>query len=253
MYLFTWYQVHPWRARRKRRFTKITTWPSLLKFLTSSIIGSISSLRLRPPVPASKTNGLSKRMLLVHPFSLVFVYYSTFRSSFIRPSVRPSVRPSGGLWAWVEKWKNERFEAFCVCACVGRGMGCWVWIGIGCPCPPVRNDIVTPRHLFCFCTFVSFYLCLSSIQMAVSYLDVRFLSSLKPIEVLHTCLLMLCSRITYPYYLTFTDNPNPSLLAVWRKHSRLSFVCCKTWRGIIDMSEGKFEKLSASYRWFQLN
>ena len=23
----------------------------------------------------------------------------------------------------------------------------WVWMGVGCPCPPVRNDIVTPRHL----------------------------------------------------------------------------------------------------------
>ena len=21
-------------------------------------------------------------------------------------------------------------------------------MGVGCPCPPVRNDIVTPRHLF---------------------------------------------------------------------------------------------------------
>ena len=26
-------------------------------------------------------------------------------------------------------------------------MGRWVWMGVGCPCPPVRNDIVTPRHL----------------------------------------------------------------------------------------------------------
>ena len=23
-------------------------------------------------------------------------------------------------------------------------------LGVGCPCPPVRNDIVTPRHLFLF-------------------------------------------------------------------------------------------------------
>ena len=21
-------------------------------------------------------------------------------------------------------------------------------MGVGCPCPPIRNDIVTPRHLF---------------------------------------------------------------------------------------------------------
>ena len=25
--------------------------------------------------------------------------------------------------------------------------GLVVWFGVGCPCPPVRNDIVTPRHL----------------------------------------------------------------------------------------------------------
>ena len=27
-----------------------------------------------------------------------------------------------------------------------RGHG--MWMGVGCPYPPVRNDIVTPRHLF---------------------------------------------------------------------------------------------------------
>ena len=27
--------------------------------------------------------------------------------------------------------------------CGGSG----AWMGVGCPCPPVRNDIVTPRHL----------------------------------------------------------------------------------------------------------
>ena len=27
-------------------------------------------------------------------------------------------------------------------------MGRWVWMGVCCPCPPVRNDILTPRHLF---------------------------------------------------------------------------------------------------------
>ena len=26
----------------------------------------------------------------------------------------------------------------------------YVWMGVGCPYPPVRNDIVTPRHLFIF-------------------------------------------------------------------------------------------------------
>ena len=30
----------------------------------------------------------------------------------------------------------------------GGWVGHWVRMGVGCPCPPVRNDIVTPRHLF---------------------------------------------------------------------------------------------------------
>ena len=30
----------------------------------------------------------------------------------------------------------------------GGWVGHGVWIRFGCPCPPVRNDIVTPRHLF---------------------------------------------------------------------------------------------------------
>ena len=31
-----------------------------------------------------------------------------------------------------------------VCLCWKGG---WVWLGVCCPCPPVRNDILTPRHL----------------------------------------------------------------------------------------------------------
>ena len=45
----------------------------------------------------------------------------------------------------VEKWENEPFGYFlCMFECWG-----WVgeWMGFGCPCLPVRNDIVTPRHL----------------------------------------------------------------------------------------------------------
>ena len=26
--------------------------------------------------------------------------------------------------------------------------GLGVWMGVGCPCSPIRNNIVTPRHLF---------------------------------------------------------------------------------------------------------
>ena len=62
----------------------------------------------------------------------------------VRPSVGPSVR-----WSVrgdrVEKWENERFRYFLYVFVCGAEFG--VWIGYGCPCPPVRNDIVTPRHL----------------------------------------------------------------------------------------------------------
>ena len=46
----------------------------------------------------------------------------------------------------VKKWKNECFGYFSCMFVYGVGFG--VWMGVGCPCPPVRNDIVTPRHLF---------------------------------------------------------------------------------------------------------
>ena len=41
----------------------------------------------------------------------------------------------------------------------------WVWMGVGCPCPPVRNDIVTPRHLFYyFGLYGCFYIIASAHQ-----------------------------------------------------------------------------------------
>ena len=59
----------------------------------------------------------------------------------VRPSVRRSVHHG-------DRVENERFQYFlCMFECWGW---VWVWMGVGCPCPPVRNDIVTPRHLFCF-------------------------------------------------------------------------------------------------------
>ena len=65
-----------------------------------------------------------------------------------------SVGPSVGLLVYplvrgdrVEKWRNERFEHYlCMFVCVGVEVG--MWMGVRCLCPPVRNDIVTPRHLF---------------------------------------------------------------------------------------------------------
>ena len=36
-----------------------------------------------------------------------------------------------------------------MCLCwKGGWVGRWMRMGVGCPCPPVRNDIVTLRHLF---------------------------------------------------------------------------------------------------------
>ena len=61
--------------------------------------------------------------------------------SSVSSSVRRSVRGHR-----VEKWKNKRYRDFLWLS------ECWgwvgVWMGVGCPCPPVRNNIVTPRHLF---------------------------------------------------------------------------------------------------------
>ena len=46
----------------------------------------------------------------------------------------------------VKKWKNKLFGYFlCMFGCGRERIG--VWMGVGRPCPPVRNDIVTPRHL----------------------------------------------------------------------------------------------------------
>ena len=52
--------------------------------------------------------------------------------------------------------ENDHFRYFlCMFEC---GMAVGVWMRVGCPCPPVRNDIVTPRHLFFVCLFVPFFL-----------------------------------------------------------------------------------------------
>ena len=70
------------------------------------------------------------------------------------PSVGPSVGPLV-RGHWVEKWENKHFWYFlCLLVC-WRWVG--VWLGVRCPCPPVRNDIVTPRHLFFFLTSRRFF------------------------------------------------------------------------------------------------
>ena len=67
---------------------------------------------------------------------IIFLVADTQLYKRLCPSVDPSVRPS-----MVKIWKNECFRYFCECLCVE------VWMGIGSPFPPVRNDIMTLRHL----------------------------------------------------------------------------------------------------------
>ena len=71
------------------------------------------------------------------------IFFLTQLYKRLCPSVGPSVGPSVRHGDRVE---NERFRCFmCKFEC-WRWVG--VWMGVGCPCPPVRNDIVTPCHLF---------------------------------------------------------------------------------------------------------
>ena len=73
---------------------------------------------------------------------------------FVCPSFRWSVGPSqSSCHTRVENEKNAYLGCcswYCLCVSV-RGVGgeVGVRLGVGCPCPPVRDDIVTPRHLFC--------------------------------------------------------------------------------------------------------
>ena len=77
-------------------------------------------------------------------FCFCFLFQLQTRNSkrgFVRLSVRPLVLHGHR----VEKWANKCFRYF---LCMFEYWE-WVrvWMGVGCPCPPVRNDIVTQRHL----------------------------------------------------------------------------------------------------------
>ena len=45
-------------------------------------------------------------------------------------------------------------------------------MGVGCPCPPVRNDIVTPRHLFSV-HFLFFFFLISLLKIRMPASSVR--------------------------------------------------------------------------------
>ena len=67
-----------------------------------------------------------------------------------------------------------------LCMFVSGGGGGWGVDGVGYPCPPVRNDIVTSRHLFSFTTFSS---------GSVRYIDNHVLEGLR----FTTLTLLACS------------------------------------------------------------
>ena len=60
-------------------------------------------------------------------------------------SISPSVGPSRFNW----KYKKRTFMILQLFLWVSawQEQG-WVRLGVGCPCPLIRNDIVTPRHMF---------------------------------------------------------------------------------------------------------
>ena len=61
----------------------------------------------------------------------------------------PSVRPS--VMIELKSAKTRIFDAAVVIVCLCVWVCVWwarVWKGVVRPCPPVRNDIVTRRHLF---------------------------------------------------------------------------------------------------------
>ena len=89
----------------------------------------------------------------------------------------------------------------CMFVC-GVGVGVRIWVG--CPCPPVRNNIVTPRHLFllvtiaflvtCYALYTSFFFVRPSVGQSPFYFfgdSSAFLGSLLLPEcftdLLHQC------------------------------------------------------------------
>ena len=80
------------------------------------------------------------------------------------------------------EWKNFVIE------CWGRVS---VWIRLGCPCPPVRNDIVTPRHLL-FDVYFSRSSLSGVFQHKIWLLLVSLMTVLCIINVLLFCPFSIC-------------------------------------------------------------
>ena len=140
-----------------------TRWPIQVKNLSTAIYAHLPFLQnmiwwytWEPTLEKSRFNAIFVHLSLVSDTQLYQRLFPSVRPS-IRLSLRPSVRPSVRGHR-VEMWENERIWYFlCMFEC---WEWVWVWMGVGCPCPPVRNDIVTPRHLLVIsslCHFKSFF------------------------------------------------------------------------------------------------
>ena len=81
---------------------------------------------------------------------------------FVRPTVHPSVCLSVGLLVREHESKSGKMSVlklFVYVSVLERVLsGVWVWMGVGHPCQPVRNDIVTPRHLFLRLSYLSYHI-----------------------------------------------------------------------------------------------
>ena len=66
------------------------------------------------------------------------VAYTQLYKGFVHWSIGPSKSMS----------RKVGKRAYMCLSWKGGWVGHWVWMGVGCPCPPVRNNIVTPWHLF---------------------------------------------------------------------------------------------------------
>ena len=60
------------------------------------------------------------------------------------PSVHLSILPS----VVIELKSGKTGVLDSLCECLSVRLEIRLWLGVGRPCPPVRNNIVTPRHLF---------------------------------------------------------------------------------------------------------
>ena len=92
--------------------------------------------------------GRSTRVTVVPCIRLFFVAAMLSLRVFVCPSIGWSV----GMLIMIES-KSGKPSVLDIFVYVSVwGMGFEMWMGVGCLCPPVRNDIVTPRHLFPFTT-----------------------------------------------------------------------------------------------------